>query len=71
MNQIVNNGLMAAIKKKLDSAQLQIERSMQFLSESDADQERIDFLKNRLEQAEKYRSRIEKLMNNPLVRKLI
>jgi DNA-binding transcriptional regulator GbsR (MarR family) len=72
IGHIVNNGLMAAIKKKLDSAHLQIERSMDYLAQSDGDDpERVAFIKQRLEQAEKYRSRIEKLLNNPIVRKLI
>ena len=71
LGAIINNGLMGAITKKLDSAKTQINRSMQYLDQSDTDEEQIAFLKQRLEQAEKYRARVDGLLNNPLVRKLL
>lgn len=71
ISQIINNGLLAAINKKLASAQNQIQRSMGLLMESGDDFDKVNFLKQRLEQAEKYRSRFESLLNNPLVRKLL
>ena len=71
ISQIINNGLLAAINKKLASAQNQIQRSMGLLMESGDDFDKVNFLKQRLQQAEKYRSRFESLVNNPLVRKLL
>lgn len=71
IGQIVNNGLLASVNKKLASAQHQIQRSMSMLEESAEDFDKMTFLKQRLTQAEKYRSRIESLLNNPLIRKLL
>lgn len=71
ISQIINNGLLAAINKKLASAQNQIQRSMGLLVESGDDSDKVRFLKQRLEQAEKYRSRFDSLLNNPLIRKLL
>ncbi|MDD2236878.1 MAG: hypothetical protein PHP44_02895 [Kiritimatiellae bacterium] len=71
ISQIVNNGLLASVNKKLVSAQYQIQRSRSLLEESRENSERVAFLKQRLAQAEKYRARLEALLNNPLIRKLI
>lgn len=71
IGQIVNGGLLASINKKLVSAKNQIERSMSLLEEDADPSGRAEFLKQRLTQAEKYRARVEGLLNNPLVRKLL
>ncbi len=71
ISQIVNNGLLASVNKKLVSAQHQIQRSRKLLEESSENAERVAFLKQRLAQAEKYRARLESLLNNPLIRKLL
>lgn len=70
-SRLLNNGLMAAINKKLDSAQVQIQRSLDLLSQGDGDPSKAAFLRQRLEEAEQYRSRIAALLNNPLVRRVL
>lgn len=68
--RVVNNGLLAAVQKKLDSAQIQIERSLRLLEEGEGDPQKKAFVRQRLQQAEAYRSRIAKLVNHPLLRKI-
>lgn len=70
-NRILGNGLLASVNKKLDSARVQISRSLEMMEADGANDERIGFLKSRLKEAEHYRARVERLLNNPLVRKLL
>ena len=65
---IINNGLLSSINKKLDTAEIQIRRSIELL---DADKERgtnQEFLKKKLAEAEKYRLKAAKLINNPILK---
>lgn len=71
LRQIINNGFLASVNKKLTSAQIQIERSLQHLEEADNGAPDKEFLKKRLAEAERYRKKIEGLVENPVVRKLI
>ena len=70
-SRLIHNGLLSSLNKKLDSAHIQISRSLQLLEESGPDGGDNEFLRTRLQQAEKRRGRLEKLINNPLVRRLI
>jgi DNA-binding transcriptional regulator GbsR (MarR family) len=67
LGRFLNNGVLASLTKKLDSAKLQIERSMEMLDGRDGDTE---FLRRRLREAEGYRNKVARLINNPLIRKL-
>ena len=70
-SQMLNNGLMASINKKLDSAKIQIERSLDMVKQSTGDHSSVQFFAERLQQADQYRQKISRLINNPLVRTLI
>jgi len=71
LGSLLGKGVLDAVNKKINSARHQIERSLDFLEQSDTDKEVKQFVKDRLELAEKYRSRVDKLINNPIVKKLI
>jgi len=69
--QILNSGLVTSLNKKLQSAQMQIERSRTLLAQAESAPEERAFVEKRLAQAEKYRARFETLLNNPLIRKML
>lgn len=68
---ILNNGLLASFTKKLDSARIQIDRSLQMLEQSVDDDERKSFLRERLNLAERRRKRIASVLDNPLLRGML
>lgn len=68
---ILNNGVLDSVQKKLDSAERQIERSLHMLDGDGASREDKAFMAERLKEAEKARSKIARLLGNPLVRKLM
>jgi DNA-binding transcriptional regulator GbsR (MarR family) len=69
---LLNNGLLDTFKKKLMTAQTHIEKSLEMMEQCTGDDPaEKEFIKKRLLEAEKYRNRMNKLINNPLVRKLI
>lgn len=68
---ILNNGLVASFSKKLDSARIQIDRSLQMLEQSADDDERKSFLRERLNLAERRRKRIASVLDNPLLRGML
>ncbi len=68
---ILNGGLLTSLSKKLDSARVQIERSLALVEQGTGDEERRKFLRERLKQAEQRRKRIADLIDNPLLRKLL
>ena len=70
-NRILGNGLLTSVTKKLDTAKIQIERSLALLESSGGNGDETKVLRERLKQAEAYRSRVSGLLNNPLVRKLL
>ena len=70
-NRIISNGLLTFVNKKLDSAKIQIDRSLSLLEEYDGEDSRREFLEERLKEAERYRSKITKLLNNPIVRSFV
>lgn len=70
--RLIGGGLLTALNKKLDSAKNQIQRSIQLIEASGGTVDKqAEFLKSRLEEAEERRARIEKLLNNPLVKRLL
>ncbi len=71
LGKLVNGGLLASLNKKLDSAQRQIERSLQLMGSNGKDDASASYLRKRLQEAELRRSRLAKLLNNPLLRRLL
>ena len=67
---ILNGGLLTSLGKKLESARIQIERSM-WMAAQNGGGERNAFLLERLQEAEKRRQRVAALIDNPLLRKLL
>lgn len=68
---ILNSGLLSSLSKKLDSARVQIERSLALVEKASDDKERQKFLRDRLELAEKRRKRIASVLDNPLLRGML
>jgi HTH-type transcriptional regulator, glycine betaine synthesis regulator len=66
---LLQNGLLPAVEKKLDSARVQIDRCRSLLIESDS-QEALR-LKHRLDEAEERRAKISDLIKNPLLRRML
>lgn len=70
-SQILSNGLLASLNKKLDSAKVQIERSLAMLDQDAGSAEKATFLRQRLKEAEAYRQKVVWLLTNPLVKRLL
>lgn len=70
-DRILRNGFLTAIQKKLDTARVQIQRSLDLLRQSNVRDQRIVFLESRLREAEEYRRRIARLLGNRVVRALL
>lgn len=68
---LLNNGILDSIRKKLDSAERQISASLASLNGGSNDIRDADFMRERLKEAEKARAKIRRLINNPLVRRLL
>ena len=68
---ILNNGILESIRKKLDSAQRQVERNLKMLEDEGMDDAHTSFVRDRLKEADRFRSRIQRLIDNPLVRKVL
>lgn len=68
---VLNNGVLVSVRKKLESAQTQIQRSLQMIEAEGADSNEALFLKEQLKAAEKFRSRVHRLLDNPIVRKVL
>lgn len=71
LRTILSGGLLTSLGKKLESARIQIERSMAMASRGGGDGARHAFVVERLRQAEDRRKRIADLIDNPLLRKLL
>ncbi len=71
VRHLIHGGLLTSLNKKLNSARIQIQRSLKMLEETVSDGNERTFLKERLEEAEERRARLEKLLNNPFVRQLL
>lgn len=70
-NRILTNGLLSSFYKKLDSAKIQIERSLEMLNQNGLDGDKARFLNQRLREADAYRQKVSRLLGNPLVKKLL
>ena len=70
-NRILTNGLLTSFYKKLDSAKIQIERSLEMLNQNGVDGDKARFLNQRLREADAYRQKVSRLLGNPLVKKLL
>lgn len=68
---LLNSGILESFRKKLDSAERQLERTRQILNNDGDSIEHRDYLQDRLDEAEKIRSRIRRLIDNPLIRRVI
>ena len=66
---LLQNGLLPALEKKLDSARIQIDRCRSLL-ETANDQEAAR-LKHRLDEAEERRAKMSDLIKNPLLRRML
>ncbi|MBU0677869.1 MAG: MarR family transcriptional regulator [Verrucomicrobia bacterium] len=72
LSKLLREGFLVSINKKLESAHSQIERSIELLEEENGkDEEATAFLRSRLREAEDYRARISRLLNNPLTRRML
>lgn len=71
LGRIFHGGLMQSVRKKLDSARVQIDRSVQLLEQDEEKKSEKSFLKDRLKKADQYRQKIDRLINNPLMKKVL
>lgn len=69
--RILGNGLLASVLKKLDSAKVQIERSLSLLENGQGSGADGEFLRERLKEADEFRSKMTRLLDNPLVKTLL
>lgn len=70
--RLITGGLMESLNKKLDSAQNQITRSLTLLDgNGSGNSDDVNFLRRRLGEAEERRARLAKLLNHPLVKRLL
>jgi len=69
--RILVSGVLPSVAKKLDSAKVQIERSLKLLKENGPDGQKADFLCKRLEDADRYRTWVVRFMDNPMVQKFV
>jgi len=66
---LLQNGLLPALEKKLNSARVQIEKCRALLSTSDGPES--EHLLKRLDEAEERRAKINDLIKNPLLRRML
>ncbi|MBP7828506.1 MAG: MarR family transcriptional regulator [Kiritimatiellae bacterium] len=69
--RILTSGLLPSVAKKLESARIQIERSLSLLEGGGHDGEQGQFLKRRLKEADEYRQKVTRLLNNRLVKAVL
>ena len=68
---LLNSGILDSFRKKLDSAERQLERTRQTVSQNGDSIEHREYLIERLQEADIIRARIRQLIDNPLVRKMV
>lgn len=68
---LLNSGILESFRKKLDSAERQLERTQNILSKDGDSIEHREHLIERLQEADKIRGRIRRLIDNPLVRIMV
>jgi DNA-binding transcriptional regulator GbsR (MarR family) len=68
---ILNGGILNSVTKKLDSAKVQIERSLQLLTQSGDHSQEVEYARERLDEAERIRAKLAAIISNPFVRKML
>jgi DNA-binding transcriptional regulator GbsR (MarR family) len=68
---VLANGLLDSVSKKLESARIQIERSLRLVEQEKLDADQQAFLRQKLEEAERRRAKVAALLSNPLVRSIL
>jgi DNA-binding transcriptional regulator GbsR (MarR family) len=71
LGRLLNNGLKTSLLKKLESARIQIERSLELIDENGGTRPNAEFMRRRLKEADAYRERIEKVLGNPIVSRVL
>ncbi len=71
MSALLAGGLLPSLNKKLESARIQIERSLRLLDESAGAGQDVAFMRKRLKDAEQRRARLARLINHPLLRRML
>lgn len=71
LGKLVQGGLLSSLNKKLDSAKRHIERSLALLDAGGEDGQDREFLRQRLREAERRRTRISKLLGSRLLHRLL
>ena len=66
---LLQNGLLPAVEKKLNSARVQIEKCRDLLKESNEPE--TQHLLQRLDEAEERRAKVNDLIKNPLLRRML
>lgn len=66
---LLQNGLLPALEKKLNSARVQIDKCRALLA--GCEEPESDHLLRRLDEAEERRSKVEELIKNPLLRRML
>ena len=69
--RILNNGLKTSLQKKLESAKIQIERSLEYIENDKMQDEAGLLMQDRLKQAEQFRVKLEKVLKNPIINTLL
>jgi len=69
--EILQNSLLPALEKKLDSARRQIEQCRSILESAEDTGSETEDLKSRLDEAENRRAKISNLVKNPLIRRML
>lgn len=68
---LLNNGILESFRKKLDSAERQLDRTRQTIADHGDSIEYREYLIEKIQEADKIRSRIRRLIDNPLVRRMV
>jgi DNA-binding transcriptional regulator GbsR (MarR family) len=71
LRDLLRHGLLEGVNKKLASAEEQIRQCRRVLADHGESREDSSFVLGRLDEAERLRKKIQSLLNNPLLRKLL
>ena len=71
LGRILDSGLLSKINVSVQSARQQFEECLTTLEEQKGDSQALQHMKIRLAEAQSYCDRLEKLLNNPIVRALL
>jgi DNA-binding transcriptional regulator GbsR (MarR family) len=71
LGTLLAGGLLPSLNKKLESAKVQIERSLRLLESQPGGDDHVGFVRRRLKEAEQRRARLARLINHPLLRRML